>query len=144
MSAEPADAAIRLLIHSDAHSVRAALLDLFAARPLGHLPDVERDAAELVLAEVLNNIVEHADVPTQGTIELTIRPSRHGLDCTVVDGGAPMPGDGPPAERMPNLSATRDPPEGGFGWPLIRLLASDLAYRRIGDRNELTFRLSPG
>ena len=48
---------IRLVLQSDAHSVRAALIELFGRGALHRLPGPDRDAAEIVLAEVLNNIV---------------------------------------------------------------------------------------
>jgi serine/threonine-protein kinase RsbW len=139
----PDEADVRLIIESDALSVRAALQTLFHAHALGRLAPSDRDAAELVLAEVLNNIVEHAQSARHGQIELTIRVTPDGLACTVVDSGRAMPGDGPPRGLLPDLSErTADLPEGGFGWHLIRLLATDLAYRRTGQRNELSFRLS--
>jgi serine/threonine-protein kinase RsbW len=145
MPADPGDPEIHLIIQSDAHSVRAALQDLFGTHTLGDLATTERDTAELVLAEVLNNIVEHAHALMRSTIELTIRAAPQGLICTVVDCGRGMPGDCPPPGRLPEIPGEiADLPEGGFGWHLIRLLATDLAYRRVGNRNELSFRLSPG
>ncbi len=145
MQADANDAPIRRIIHSDPVSVRGALEDLFGARGPGAFSDAERDAAELVLAEVLNNIVEHAHIAAGGTIEVILRRTPHGLTCTVVDCGKRMPGAHPPMGRLPRVSDTlSDLPEGGFGWPLIRLLATDLAYRRVGDHNELSFRVIPG
>lgn len=123
---------------SDPFAVREALHRLFVA--LDTLPEDDRSTAELVLAEALNNIVEHAYARWQGEIEIVVQQIDTALVCTIVDHGDLMPGghlpDGlPPTARLA---------EGGFGWHLIRALASDLKYRRIGHRNELTFRLEWG
>lgn len=140
MPGDPARPVVHLTIQSDAASVRAALRHLFGTRRLGLLPDAERDSAELVLAEVLNNIVEHGQSGSGGSIELTIRQTVRGLECTVVDGSVRMPGNAAPAGQPPDLTRG-DLPEGGFGWHLIRLLATDLDYRRVGNQNQLSFRL---
>jgi serine/threonine-protein kinase RsbW len=142
MQDKPGRGVIRLVLHSDAPAVRAALSDLFAALPMQRLPEDDRGTAEIVLAEVLNNIVEHAYAVVRGEIEVTLKVDEGGLACTVVDRGTAMP-DG----TIPGGGVTMPPtvagdlPEGGFGWHLIRVLAQDLRYRRVDDRNELTFRL---
>lgn len=136
---------IRLVVQSDAGAVRAALQDLFGRCALAALPPADRGTAELVLAEVLNNIVEHAHPRRQGQIELTLCHTPQGLVCSVVDRGLRMPGGQLPEGRpMPSVAPMADLPEGGFGWNLIRLLATDLSYRRVGGRNELSFRLLSG
>lgn len=133
--------AIRLVLPGDAGAVRATLRALFAGRRLGHLAEADRGAAEIVLAEVLNNVVEHAYAGAAGEIELTIRVAGGGLDCTVMDDGRPMPGGEAPEGKAGDLLGGADLPEGGFGWLLIRALTRELTYRRIGGRNCLTFRL---
>lgn len=136
---------IRLIVQSDAGSVRAALQDLFGSLGLACLPEEDRGTAEIVLAEVLNNIVEHAQARKAGEIEVWLRHTAQGLACTVIDRGRRMPHRRLPEGVPPDLSvASGDLPEGGFGWHLIRLLATDLAYHRHGDRNELSFRLRAG
>jgi serine/threonine-protein kinase RsbW len=124
-------------------AVRQALAALIDGPILGAVPDVERGTAELVLAEVLNNIVEHAYAQGPGDIEVTIRRVQGDLDCRIVDKGLPMPDDDPPQGRLP-LQDEEDLPEGGFGWFLIRTLSRDLRYARVGGSNELTFRLDAG
>lgn len=145
MPAEPpAEDVIRIVLQSDAGSVRSALRQLLVAAPMQRLAEAERGTAEIVLAEVLNNIGEHAYARARGEIEVTIRPGPHGLACTVIDHGQSMPGSRPPAGDLPPVAAAvEDLPEGGFGWHLIRILARDLSYRRIADRNELRFLLVP-
>lgn len=140
----PSDAApdtIRLVVPSTPLAVREALCGLFHSPALRHLPETERGTAEIVLAEVLNNIVEHAYAGSSGEIEVMIRIASGALTCTIVDHGGQLIGQMPPPDRPPARLALADLPEGGFGWHLIRTLTSDLDYRRIGPRNELSFRL---
>jgi serine/threonine-protein kinase RsbW len=135
-------------IPADPLSVRNGLQAMLAARPLRDLCEDDRGDAELVLAEVLNNIVEHAyrDAPGHMTVFLRreVCAVEAGLPAGVLqvcvtDRGLPMPGLAPPAGQ---LGATEDLPEGGFGWFLIRLLTGGLTYHRAGQENRLTFHLS--
>lgn len=111
-------------------------------------------ALELTLAEVLNNIVEHAyaDRPL-GPIVLEVARAEGALRCRVTDRGHPLPEglvEGPAAsvspapEDSPPALPCLDIAEGGYGWPLIRSLTTDLAYQRHGQMNVLTFRLPVG
>jgi serine/threonine-protein kinase RsbW len=100
-------------------------------------PELTGDA-QIVLAEVMNNIVEHAlAARSDGVIEVILRVEPSGIDCMLRDDGCAMPGG-----RLPDAVATQvidpraEPREGGFGWPLVRALAGDLAYRRQGEWNE--------
>ncbi len=95
---------------------------------------------ELVVAEVLNNIVEHAyqDRPG-GRIILTLRFKTDRLTVEFKDFGRPMPSGSPPDGAPADLEvSTEDLPEGGFGWFLIRSLTEDLAYCREKDSNRLS------
>jgi len=96
---------------------------------------------ELVLAEVLNNIVEHAYGDAgQGDIALEAAVHSNTIWCQLIDFGRPMPeGKLPPARRY-DLDAMEvsDLPEGGFGWGLIRDLTSSLTYDRNGQENRLS------
>jgi anti-sigma regulatory factor (Ser/Thr protein kinase) len=42
---------------------------------------------------------------------------------------------------LPLFTDGLDAPEGGFGWYLIRAMASDLKYQRDAEQNLLTFQL---
>ena len=141
MPSDTGSGLIRLVVPSDPLAVRDALHGLFQGQTLRLLPDAERGTAEIVLAEVLNNVVEHAYASASGEIEVTIRVAGGALTCTITDRGNHMPGHMLPDGLLDIPPALADLPEGGFGWHLIRALASDLAYRRVGDRNELSFRL---
>lgn len=98
-------------------------------------------ALELALAEVLNNVVEHAYADHDGLIVVEVSREADALACMVTDRGRPMPGEMlPPALDFDSLSEGLA--EGGFGWPLIRTLARDLTYSRRGQINVLGFRLA--
>jgi serine/threonine-protein kinase RsbW len=130
----------------------------------GHVPDTVRGSIELVLAEVLNNIVEHAladPAPEAGRCPAEARPARArsplqdtvpglimldmqiqggALHCVVRDEGRGMPDGRLPAGRRPDLDSARDDlPEGGYGWFLIRNLTRDLRYCREPGGNRLSF-----
>lgn len=112
------------------------------------LPIEQLFTLELVLAEVLNNVVEHAYQDCgEGLIELDVAVHDGSIHCTVIDFGSPMPGGALPSARRhcPKALALQDLPEGSFGWALIRDLTTGLGYRRVGDSNELWFRIElPG
>ncbi|MBR9765555.1 MAG: ATP-binding protein [Rhodobacteraceae bacterium] len=133
---------IRLTFPSSPLSVRRALQTIIA--DLQDLELEERGSVELVLAEVLNNVVEHAyGTEERGWISLECTSEPDGLHFRIRDEGRPMPEDTPPMgapsplpERLEKL------PEGGFGWFLIRDLSRDVLYQRVGEMNELTFRIN--
>lgn len=133
----------RLVIAGDAPAVREGLMALMATDMLRGLPEDCRTSAELVMAEVMNNIVEHAYESRGGLIEVALRRLPFGLACRISDSGLPMPGGATPMGQMTGNDAAcpADLPEGGFGWGLIRLLARDLAYVRTGGKNHITFLL---
>lgn len=99
---------------------------------------------EIALAEVFNNIVEHAYADRDdGRIEITIEMLPPGMHFTIVDTGAEMPQGRLPVGHSanPDLSA-HEQAEGGYGLHLIRLIAKKLRYNRVGDENQLTFRIA--
>ena len=106
----------------------------------------EIGSAEVVIAESLNNIVEHAfrESP-DGRIDLALTQTGRGLFVEIEDRGAPMPGGAPPLGDPVDPGAPRDEmPEGGFGWFLIRALVHDLAYERADGTNHLRYRIAIG
>ena len=106
----------------------------------------EMGTIEIVLAEALNNIVEHAypqGDPGDITLSLRLRPT--GLVVEVRDRGRPMPSGRAPIGNHPMAEYEHDPmPEGGYGWYLIRELVRDLVYDRRDGENFLIFRLAIG
>lgn len=133
------------IFKADPLCVREALRAAIARFAL-QISEDEADTLELVLAEVMNNIVEHSYVDRElGDIGLSIVRDRRGLSCSISDDGVPLPAD----HLLHNITNQPRPepdnlPEGGFGWFLIRDLAEDLGYFRDGDRNLLAFRLPIG
>ncbi|MEL6618233.1 MAG: ATP-binding protein [Pseudomonadota bacterium] len=107
--------------------------------------DVEEcGTVELVLAEAMNNIVEHAYPPSDepGLIHLSCTHAPDGLHVKIRDAGRPMPDGATPIGAAAQVDVEFDDlPEGGFGWFLIKDLAKDVEYRRMNDENHLTFRL---
>jgi serine/threonine-protein kinase RsbW len=142
VSAQAPPGGFHAVFAADQTAVRGALRAALA-RFVRQMTDDEAGTMELVLAEVFNNIVEHAFADGgPGQIELTISRDELGLMCRIADDGAPMPEGRLPAGRLPsNAVAVEDLPEGGFGWFLIRDLTRELSYVRDGSRNLLMFRL---
>lgn len=121
-------------------------LDLFfeALAPL-NLDVEEKGTIELVLAEILNNIVEHAYPPSDpaGPILIECEHQTDGLIITIKDHGRAMPDNQMPLGNLSSLEVELDDmPEGGFGWFLIQHLARDVTYDRVGTENHLHMRLA--
>ena len=99
-----------------------------------------RDTVALVLAEILNNIAEHA-VPDQGAdIRLVVRAARDRLHVVTEDSGRALPTRLLGSAELPDMGQTVDDlPEGGFGWFIIHSLVDDMVYERTEGRNRLSF-----
>ena len=123
-------------------AVRYVLRDILMHPAMTGLSETDRGSAELVLAEALNNIVEHAYDTPHGQIELQLRRSPGRLHCDFFDDGVAMPNGKLPAGLAQQLGPDHDLPEGSFGWFLIRTLTADLNYARIDARNHLSFQLN--
>jgi len=134
---------LHILFPGDERSVRVALktaMGVLRGMDLGE--DTSGDFA-IVLAEVRNNVVEHAYADHgRGIVEVQVEHMAEHLAFRIIDDGRPMPGGEIPAGHAHDLEvAAADLPEGGFGWFLIRELTEDLHYTRWGSRNELSFRI---
>jgi serine/threonine-protein kinase RsbW len=132
-------AALHRIIDSNADAVSAALQDMFACDLLARLSEDSRGTVEIVLAEVLNNVVEHAYAQYPGTVELWVTPRDGYLFIRLIDQGLPMPEGEAPGGALSPVAEIQDMPEGGFGWFLIRTLTQDLIYARDGSQNVLSF-----
>ncbi|WP_257883483.1 ATP-binding protein [Roseobacter insulae] len=132
-------------VNSSELAVREALQDFLQALDPLKLDIEESGTVELVLAEVLNNIVEHAYPSPAPSGSIGIRCVHHndGLHLTITDHGQAMPDGTAPLGRQAALNVDlMDLPEGGFGWFLIQDLARDVTYTRVGEENQLTMRLA--
>ncbi|MDG1472203.1 MAG: ATP-binding protein [Ascidiaceihabitans sp.] len=108
--------------------------------------DIEESGTfELVVAEALNNVVEHGypDPANCGPIKINCTHKSNGLHVHIVDQGLPMPDGKTPLGLAAEVDVDfMDMPEGGFGWFLIKDLAKDVQYERQGDKNCLRLRVA--
>ncbi|MCT4372529.1 ATP-binding protein [Yangia mangrovi] len=142
---EPGCAALVLELSSSTAEVRAALGQVTEALGRGGYCAHARNCAELVLAEALNNIVEHAYAGQgPGRIRLWLQGVPGAIRLELRDRGRPMPDLALPEGRLKPLGHDGDLPEGGFGWYLIRRLAAEVSYRRVGGENVLRLVLESG
>lgn len=126
-------------------AVREALDKVFDALGPFALDVEEKGTIELVLAEALNNVVEHAypEPGSTGKIDVSAHMLDNGLAFKIQDRGKAMPDGHAPLGTQADLDVDlSDLPEGGFGWFLIRDLAKDVMYERVGGTNVLTLRLA--
>lgn len=137
---------LRLEFRADPVSVQQSLAEMLDLPPLSGLSDDDRSVAELVLAEVLNNVAEHAYGESGGRVSVSLSGDPAGIRCRVIDEGRAMPGERLPEGRLPGGPdvAVADLPEGGFGWHLIRSLSVGLTYARVDGQNRLGFLLPTG
>jgi len=134
---------VRLRFPAEAETVRQSLARVTAKLAGAGVGHDERTTAELVLAEAMNNIVEHAYDAAHGNIRLDIDISACGLQVTLRDNGIAMPLGALPPGNLPDHGTTMGTlPEGGFGWFLIHTLARDLRYDRTQAGNRLRFWLA--
>ena len=125
-------------LDSSPDAINTGLQEMFGCDLLARLTDDSRGTVEIVLAEVLNNVVEHAYAHYPGKIEISITPGEGYLFIRLVDNGVAMPGGEVPGGKLSEVTAIEDLPEGGFGWYLIRLLSQELTYMRVGGQNVLS------
>ncbi|MEQ3709632.1 MAG: ATP-binding protein [Tateyamaria sp.] len=137
--------AFKISVQSGELAVREALAKLQDNLTPLSLDVEESGTVELVMAEALNNVVEHAYPQGDpcGPIDITCSHARDGLHLTVVDSGRAMPdGHTPLGVAVDTDVAFDDIPEGGFGWFLIKDLAKDVSYVRVSRQNRLSLRLA--
>jgi serine/threonine-protein kinase RsbW len=96
------DEDVQFVITSGADAVRQGLNRALGVPPLSLLSREDRSTAEIVLAEVFNNIVEHAYAGRDGSIRVWLSLDDRGLTCRIEDEGRPMPGGQAPAGRPPD------------------------------------------
>ncbi|MGC3937803.1 ATP-binding protein [Roseobacter sp. EG26] len=132
-------------VQSSDMAVRDALAQILTELGPLELSVEEAGTIELVLAEVLNNIVEHAypEPDTSGDIHIYCSHRSDGLHLKITDQGAAMPDGAAPLGKQASLDVDlMDLPEGGFGWFLIQDLAKDVDYNRVENENQLTIRIA--
>ena len=138
-------APFQLTVRSGTLAARHALDGLIRGLAPLALDVEEIGTVELVMAEALNNIVEHAypEPDNNGPIAIGCVHRNDGLHMTIFDHGHPMPGGQAPIGMAQNTDVDITVmPEGGFGWFLIQNLAKDLRYGRVNHQNRLELRLA--
>ena len=123
------------------HETRVVLAEVCARLAAAGLDEDSIGTVELVLAEVLNNIAEHAYGEGGGPVALGLDLPGDAVVCEVVDQGRPMPLGTVPAPGLPLIDPPEHLPEGGFGWHIVRCLVSNLDYERGADGNRLHLRV---
>lgn len=132
-----------LTLEGASPAVRQGLAEIREKLTAAGEPENLLGRMEIVLAEVLNNIVEHAFAQMKDGL-ITISLNKDGGDWTikVEDNGEGMPVEALPNGQLPTLAADfHDLPEGGFGWALVEMLTKDLLYTRQHNGNRLEFDL---
>lgn len=134
---------LQLTLGADLTAVRGALGELDAALGSAGIEPGPRGAVQLVAAEVLNNIVEHAYAgEPAGWIAVSARGTGPHLTLEFHDAGRGMPNGRLPEGRPAIIDVhVQDLPEGGFGWFMIHQIAEMLSYDRTGGENRLTMQL---
>jgi serine/threonine-protein kinase RsbW len=99
-------------------------------------------SAEIVLAEALNNIVEHAYLYREnGQIELDLTLDDRSLNIMLSDYGSKFPGIPQKNEMKGDSIQFNELPEGGFGWFLIHSLTQSISYGFVGGKNVVNFEI---
>lgn len=127
------------VLFSTSEDVRDTLTSLRSDLDARQFFTCPSDMWELVLAEVLNNIVEHAygDRP-DGEILFSVDIDQRTLKACFIDKGASMPEGVLPIGTPASVDVEKQLlPEGGFGWFLIQSLSDHLIYERCGHENHL-------
>lgn len=131
------DRPVTLVLAASFDLVSQSLATLMRNLQTCGVPQEAGQTATLVLAEILNNVVEHAYRDhADGRIRLELCLRSDSLQVEVTDTGHPILGDLPRGRAAIETDLPiEDLPEGGFGWGLIHLLTRDLSYERSGDTN---------
>ncbi|MGR3501916.1 ATP-binding protein [Pseudaestuariivita sp.] len=131
-------------LKNDTFSVRHALSDIIAALKSRKVDPEALGSVEIVLAEALNNVVEHAyDATECGDIEVNAQVLLGRVQFDILDTGRQMPFGTPPLGHPVDLDTSADDlPEGGFGWFLIREMTETLEYTHQNGRNRLSLTLA--
>ena len=138
------DALLHLHFDSSPMAVSGVIETILSAiRAERTVSNADQSNIEIVLAEIINNICEHAyrGDPT-GPIEATVIPQADAIEFRLTDKGRSMPRGALPSGAPQDLNCdSQDLPEGGFGWLLIHRLAQRLGYSRENGENRLRFEI---
>jgi len=124
----------------DPLSVRAALEE-FDQWLGGHNVDADgRGTTQIVLAEILNNIVEHGQLSSHQGISTSISLISDGVFCKVKDEAPTFRALETPAVNADGMcGASIQLAEGGYGVFLVQSLARNIRYCEVERGNHLEF-----
>ncbi|WP_294622648.1 ATP-binding protein [uncultured Roseovarius sp.] len=110
-----------------------------------HVPASWLGTIELVWAEALNNIAEHAYAGLEpGKVHIDVAIEEFGVSARIRDRGRPLPGLEVPVAQLPESACPVESlPEGGFGWFLINDLCESVIYQRQNGENQLSLIIHP-
>jgi serine/threonine-protein kinase RsbW len=115
--------------------IRAVLSQLINSPITVGLTESRLRDLELVLAEALNNVAEHAYAQMPGgEVRVSVTRQTDHLVVAIRDHGVQMPVQRP---QIP-APADNDTSEGGRGWLLINALCRKVSYERLAGTNRLT------
>jgi serine/threonine-protein kinase RsbW len=128
----------RLTIPAQVNSLKEFCAFVRAGAEGAGMSAVEMDRLDLVLEEVFMNVARHAYAPGEGDVEVGYQAEGPGrLLVEISDAGSafnPLASD-PPDFRL----SLAERPLGGMGIFLVRTMAGELRYERVGGRNRLSF-----
>lgn len=106
------------------------------------VPEARADEVQIALTEAVNNVVEHAYAGMDvGAVRIRCNLDPEQLWISIGDAGVPFKDGQLPAGTRQDLNVSLEElPEGGFGWLLIRELATDVQYERNDAGNNLSLR----
>ncbi|MFY0595368.1 MAG: ATP-binding protein [Cognatishimia sp.] len=133
----------RSAVGATLYDVRDALQYIKYRLVEAQLAAINVSSAEIVIAEVLNNVVKHAQADmSDGWFDIQCVETSTALHVMCKDNGCAMPGNTPPAGIMPPVGPrVSDLPEGGWGWSLVRSLTQNLRYLRVEETNMVSFKI---
>lgn len=98
-----------------------------------------RGNTQLVIAEALNNIVEHGRLQPDQVIHTSIALTHLGIKCCLRDEAPTFRALDGPVQGAPVSNAAIELAEGGYGLILIQTLARDIRYVEVERGNHLEF-----
>ncbi|GAA6209257.1 hypothetical protein NBRC116601_25500 [Cognatishimia sp. WU-CL00825] len=131
------------LPHAQIADVRKALCVFRSELHATGINKLTVSSMEIVLAEILNNIVEHGiGHRPDGWFCIECRTGKSVLQFHIRDNGTAMPNGTLPLGLPPNINRPlHKMPEGGWGWSLVHALAENLTYLRKDHINHVTYRI---
>lgn len=140
----PSYFAFKVTLHGTPEAVRNGVATCMKNLASLNLDPEKLAVAELVMAETLNNIVEHAfcGQSSPGLVRLSCAYDGRYLSLNFKDAGSALPEHIlPRPKQFEAFNDIQSLPEGGFGWGLIHELTDEVSFKRVGRFNSLTLKI---